>query len=395
MELGWIDFSKNERNKVLNVLDLLGETGVLDELGIATIRDGFSDLLFPGTSTIQTRAKYFLIVPYILKDLELNEEVRPAKLMKDFDSMEENCARILYDKHPQELGIIGRNAILQNSWVKRPPSNIYLAGFRKYGIFNFKSVAHYIKFISSQKQDKINALNSVNIKEKSEGVGDDINFEQFSHLLNAPTYKKHWLDDLEINLTYDEGQFLKNQIISNCGDSMLAFILKNNMLDVLELDSIMDLKSIIFKFPEQIQKDYDIAIKFSEFVYVLRILYNLVVSDNENQEAIKRFNLIKNNLSDISDIDFKQIMLRLNVRNNKLKQFLEISRQLMANGEIEDLKEHIKRREIQLKGTNRSRLCHPGEFDTQFWFAGGMLDYRFGNVKVILRDIFESEGEVI
>jgi hypothetical protein len=29
-------------------------------LGIASIRDRFSDILFPGTSTIQTRAKYFL-----------------------------------------------------------------------------------------------------------------------------------------------------------------------------------------------------------------------------------------------------------------------------------------------------------------------------------------------
>ena len=30
MELGWIDFSKTERNKVLSVLDILGERGVLD-----------------------------------------------------------------------------------------------------------------------------------------------------------------------------------------------------------------------------------------------------------------------------------------------------------------------------------------------------------------------------
>ena len=34
MELGWIDFSKTERNKVLSILDLLGERGVLDELGL-------------------------------------------------------------------------------------------------------------------------------------------------------------------------------------------------------------------------------------------------------------------------------------------------------------------------------------------------------------------------
>jgi len=52
------------------VLDLLAEKGVVDELGIGVIRDAFADLLFPGISTIQTRAKYFLIVPRLLKDYE-------------------------------------------------------------------------------------------------------------------------------------------------------------------------------------------------------------------------------------------------------------------------------------------------------------------------------------
>ena len=66
MSLGWIDFSKSERNQVLGVLDMLTEPGTLDELGIAPVRDGFADMFFPGTSTIQTRAKYFLIVPYAL-----------------------------------------------------------------------------------------------------------------------------------------------------------------------------------------------------------------------------------------------------------------------------------------------------------------------------------------
>ena len=46
MQLGWIDFSKTERSKILGVLDLLGQ-GTLDELGIAAIRDGFANLFFP------------------------------------------------------------------------------------------------------------------------------------------------------------------------------------------------------------------------------------------------------------------------------------------------------------------------------------------------------------
>lgn len=48
MELGWIDFSKSERSKVLSVLDLLSESGTLDELGIAAVRDGFSNSFFQG-----------------------------------------------------------------------------------------------------------------------------------------------------------------------------------------------------------------------------------------------------------------------------------------------------------------------------------------------------------
>ena len=48
MELGWIDFSKSERSKVLSVLDMLSESGTLDELGIAAVRDGFSNRFFPG-----------------------------------------------------------------------------------------------------------------------------------------------------------------------------------------------------------------------------------------------------------------------------------------------------------------------------------------------------------
>jgi len=57
--IGWVDFSSEHRDKVKSVIDLLSTPGVIDELGIGVIRDSFSDSLFPGVSTIQTRAKYF------------------------------------------------------------------------------------------------------------------------------------------------------------------------------------------------------------------------------------------------------------------------------------------------------------------------------------------------
>ena len=63
----------------------------------------------------------------------------------------------------------------------------------------------------------------------------------------------------------------------------------------------------------------------------------------------------------------------------------------MTEGDIEGLKIEIKRRERELK-QNRAKTLHPGEFSVSAWFGGLELDYRFGNAKDIISDIFESEG---
>ena len=43
MQLGWIDFSKEDRQKALDVINLLSEQGAVDELGIGIIRDAFAN----------------------------------------------------------------------------------------------------------------------------------------------------------------------------------------------------------------------------------------------------------------------------------------------------------------------------------------------------------------
>src|SRR4051812_4696753 len=68
--LSWLAFSEAERQRAHDALGLLRDRDTRDELGIAGVRDAYSDLLFPGTSTIQTRAGYFLFVPWIYRELE-------------------------------------------------------------------------------------------------------------------------------------------------------------------------------------------------------------------------------------------------------------------------------------------------------------------------------------
>jgi hypothetical protein len=66
----WLDYSEQHRRQMLDVIDLFREQETRDEIGIGTVRDAFADALFPGTSTILTRARYFLFVPWVYRQLE-------------------------------------------------------------------------------------------------------------------------------------------------------------------------------------------------------------------------------------------------------------------------------------------------------------------------------------
>ncbi len=95
--IGWVDFSSEHRDKVKSVIDLLSAPGVIDELGIGIIRDSFSDSLFPGISTIQTRAKYFLTVPRIFREYEKlpSKKRRRTKLSSFLGDEENRCMEMM------------------------------------------------------------------------------------------------------------------------------------------------------------------------------------------------------------------------------------------------------------------------------------------------------------
>lgn len=105
VQIGWIDLGSRDKNKILSVLSLLYAAEAVDELGIGVIRDGFADVLFPGTSTVQTRAKYFLIVPFILMELERERNLTPRALLDRL--AKEEIALINQLKKGNAEGVIG------------------------------------------------------------------------------------------------------------------------------------------------------------------------------------------------------------------------------------------------------------------------------------------------
>ena len=56
----WTDSSEKERRSMIEVVALFKQRDTRDELGLDSIRDTLADLFFPGTSTLEAWACYFL-----------------------------------------------------------------------------------------------------------------------------------------------------------------------------------------------------------------------------------------------------------------------------------------------------------------------------------------------
>ena len=76
----WLDYSEHERRQFDEIIKGFNEKDTRDELGLGSVRDAFANMLFPGVSTIQTRARYFLFVPWVYQEVERRKERPSARL---------------------------------------------------------------------------------------------------------------------------------------------------------------------------------------------------------------------------------------------------------------------------------------------------------------------------
>ena len=126
--LTWLDHDPAARDRSLRILALFREKESRDELGIGGIRDAISDRLFPGTSTIQTRLRYMLLVPWIYEDLE-RKKIPSSSFAARALQAELAMVQPLLDAREED--VFGSQA---GSGLKRLPSSVYWAGLGTWGI---------------------------------------------------------------------------------------------------------------------------------------------------------------------------------------------------------------------------------------------------------------------
>lgn len=292
MQLGWIDFSKEDRQKALDVINLLSEQGAVDELGIGIVRDAFANYFFPGTSTIQTRAKYFLIVPYVLReavDGRYGKDVN--RILRAIDSAEKDCGIRLLNADPKAEGVIGTR-VLPKGWVARKPSDIYWNGIRTYGIFcdYGLSISEYVSLATKLREEKKvsrfgNRNDDAEENDKDDSDAGDIGNIRF---WNLPIYHDDWRDNLTIELTQEEAFYLDKQIQKSTKGSLLEYVLKNH-IDLNEYDDFASLTAELSeKVSERLAHMMNLACDFNNLVYMATLitrrseLGKLKISDVDN-----------------------------------------------------------------------------------------------------------------
>ncbi len=127
--IGWLDLDPAASDRVGALLRALEEPGTLDPLGLGSVRDAFSAMLSPGTSTIQTRLRYFIFLPWICTRLE-DQRVAPSEFARRLRSDEARLIDCLRPLGPNQ-GVIGFAA---GRDLKRMPSQAYWGGLGTWGL---------------------------------------------------------------------------------------------------------------------------------------------------------------------------------------------------------------------------------------------------------------------
>lgn len=395
MKLGWIDFSKEDRQKALDVINLLSEQGAVDELGIGIVRDAFANYFFPGTSTIQTRAKYFLIVPYVLKeavDGRYGKDIN--NILRSIESAEKDCGIRLLEANPKAEGVIGTR-VLPKGWVARKPSDIYWNGIRTYGIFrdDSLSISEYVKMSVRLMEQKASVKLGNRNDDVEENDRDDADAGDMMNIQfwDIPVYKSDWRDELSIELTEQEALYLDKQIQKSTKGTLLEFILKNR-IDLDEYDGFASMtEELKEKVDTELSYMMELACDFNNLIYMARVRYNVILSEGENEIAVGEWERLQSHCKSRARVDLHAVFDKLNLHNPGAFIFLSKLKEAFEAVNIDDADELIRKRERQLKGTNRAKLNRTKEFDHSKWVGGGELDYRFSNARRIIDDIYHGE----
>lgn len=395
----WLDHSDRERRRVLDAIDKFKETDTRDELGLGSLRDGFADLFFPGTSTIQTRARYFLFVPWIYQRVEAKGAAERLAVRVRREEVKLSEALL---KSDDTAGAVGK---VRGAATKRLPSSLYWLGLASWNIRVFRGSQedYYRSFEHRQRRTR-----DVLRDDDGDRVDGRGSLAWHPHLPAPPT---EFPDVASFTLTREEARYLEERITFAKPASLIAFLVREGRS--FEGDFPWAHPQFA-EFPLLMRDALEHARLLSETTQSAALLYNLMLSEElppgeRRDERVEHYrsrlagwcDQLRHRESAIHQWD-RAAFWRLAHENANVrtatKEFVDTWVDLRGWRALSEVAESpvaralIRDRELRLKGKARARLGNLRALENWGGEAGtAPLSYRWGSAVRILSDIHAAK----
>ena len=410
----WRDFSSVERDNVLDLLAAQKDKSTQDELGVGLVRDAIADHMFPPLSTIQTRAKYFLYVPWILRALERGN-VGAERLVPMLRQREIKLIGALLDSEAEDKqGLIGRES---REATKRLPSSIYWSGVRRLGIFQGAgSLAEYLNDLPEARLERRSRQVEPEGVEMGNAWGPELSWD-----IGLPVDEPDFLTQTSFALRPEHARYLKERILSMStatGRScllqwMICHLAPQTLVDLTEPWQLLHSDVGRSKLPEHLQTELVHARNFSLCMRVLTAVYfRLLAVERRDLDAASFDAMLAASMQSLAALSaeltawhanlpaFWQWVRLSNPRLQRDQPFIDEWLQILAGTGFSpvaqevltspDIHRRFRKREHQLKG----ELARLGNAPVlQRWNAPDVLipmDFRWRTARQVVCDILQG-----
>ncbi len=391
MKLGYIHTNKDEQAKVLQVMKMLSESVALDELGIGRIRDAFSDLLFPGISTLQKHMKYFSLMPQLYKKATYKRYNRQGEVRAEVVRLERLMTKNLVEGSPEgTIGITGSEVIGKNNtnYVKYDPAYIYNSGLQTFGILRnpqlFELIYATSKHLHTQPQKfKSEDEDTANDSEEKGGLYQFCSF---------PVVDYDFTKACSIALTKEDKAFIVDHIskAKACQGTLLKYLVEHEELPLAKEFPGIDENML----PDDLRIMQKRAQQFADFMYVVHLRYNCIYSETNGSRDEKMFD--KFSMEHIrfkhSGINIDDVLAMVTLRENSSKMFCQEVAQYLANDNLAELDDCIIRRERRVKGTRRKIGNQAYSYDPKYPVHNYKLSFRWETVIAFIAELRGKEA---
>ena len=397
--LTWLDYSERDRRHALDVIDLFRETGTVDELGLASVRDSFSDLFFPGTSTIQTRACYFLLVPWTFRRLE-RMGIASSKAAERSRREELHLNNRLL-RGDDTAGVFGAQAGMS---LKRPPSQAYWGGLGSWGIRTFSGHQWaYLRSLDGFYQ-RVSAFRSAPPDPEGRRA-PPANWHP--HIPDSPSGFPY--ENVSVALRRQDADYLRDRIQARHPKSLLAVLAGRAEAADLTRDRPWELAHLV-EISRVLRDQLHDAKLFAVCMHGAALLYNLMLSELLQHEG--RIEAYGGELAawaadtaaleaEVADWRLEGVWRVVRAQGRSpgisMQSFVQRWVDNLKRGEPEAVVREnstaralVREREIQLK-RGRARLTSARHLELWGGRSGTeRMAYRWGVTKQILNDIFDG-----